>query len=111
MTRKQDLEALHDDVAAGIEPNQDKFRKVLGWHADQRHQRAVLAFGGSIDAAKALHEAVLPGWHWNVSKDGVARVVVPSILRPIPIVGNSANPARAWLLAILAALIKMEKTQ
>jgi hypothetical protein len=69
------------------------------------------AYNGSLDAAKALHEAVLPEWHWNVSKDGVARIVIPSRLRTIPTVGRSdSSPARAWLIAILKALIAGEDT-
>ena len=61
------------------------------------------AFRGSVDAAIALCEALLPGWHWNVSADGVARVVIPSVLRPPLIVGRSKHPARALLLAVLRA--------
>lgn len=65
------------------------------------------AYDGSLDAAKALHEALLPGWigcadtsgfcfmyedekEWNESS-----AIVPG------------NPARAWLIAIL----KAHKTQ
>ena len=107
MTRKQDLKALHDKVAAGDEPNQDEFRKVLGWHVDQRHQRAVLAFGGSLDAAKALHDAVLPGWGWETSHLLKAQVYHMECYSPI-FGAQLNNPARAWLLAILAALIQME---
>ena len=58
------------------------------------------AFHGSIDAAKALHDALLPGWTWTrwpqgdieVCKDGCEFYI-----------GQSFDPARAWLIAILKA--------
>lgn len=59
------------------------------------------SYKGSLDAAKALHDAVLPGWDGNFSLDGVA-----AVWRTRPTyVGRSSNPARAWLIAILEALI------
>jgi hypothetical protein len=58
------------------------------------------AFRGSIDAAKALHDALLPGVsvkifgtsdnEWRVQISGMDAVWGP-------------DPARAWLLAILKA--------
>lgn len=75
------------------------------------------AFHGSLDAAKALHEAVLPGWEWNIGPDSEyvspdrlrLAVVWPrdvtnkaNVFRPC---GRHASDARAWLLAILEALI------
>lgn len=74
----------------------------------QRAEDAKNAYNGSLDAAKALHEAVLPGWGYAVSPQ-YARVV-----DPIPLYGspnkskdaiNADNPARAWLIALLKALI------
>lgn len=70
------------------------------------------AYKGSLDAAKALHEAVLVGWctthawgsgkswHWNLTKtvDG----------KNIYSCAKSSNPARAWLIALLKALIAQE---
>ena len=77
------------------------------------------AYRGSLDAAKALHDAVLPGWavdrigiwpggsssvrivgthighdgdRWHNFKDGEAN-------------GVADNAARAWLIAIIRALI------
>jgi len=66
----------------------------LCYRADQK---------GSLDAALALQEAVLPGWEWYVEGDGHAEV-----WKPIPEAYSfgidSTTPARAWLLAILYAL-------
>ncbi len=60
------------------------------------------AFSGSLDAAKALHEALLPGWSCAMNTNGSAQVIGPMWKRYH---GESeGNPARAWLLAILRAL-------
>jgi hypothetical protein len=109
--RKDALTKLLAKVEAGGVMNyQDTLPLVRGWRSPLEYFRITddleAAYNGSLDAAKALHKAVLPEWHWNVSKDGVARIVIPSRLRPIPTVGKSdATPARAWLIAILKALI------
>jgi hypothetical protein len=92
-------------------PKPDNFDGSRKAYAESATQLAILAWrNGSLDAAKALHEAVLPDWHWNISKDGVAPIVIASRLRPIPTVGRSITPARAWLIAILKALIACENT-
>lgn len=60
------------------------------------------AFNGSLDAAKRLHDALLPGW-WATLRYST---------RPLVTVGNvdeefraqNDELARAWLLAILRAL-------
>lgn len=73
------------------------------------------AYHGSLDAAKALYEALLPGWqknlHFTEFADGSGAV---SIFSPLPddagkwdfapkFEAAGDNPARAWLLAILKA--------
>ncbi|WP_174804394.1 hypothetical protein [Martelella limonii] len=70
------------------------------------------AFHGSLDAAKALHETVLPDRIWIISaRDSSAYVA------SIPFGDEESheietkcdgNPVRAWLTAILKALIAME---
>ena len=78
---------------------------------------AATAYSGSLDAAKALHDALLPGWWWAV---GTCKVsddarVSPDDARRAPGGGEWAdytdidqrppgNPARAWLLSILIAV-------
>lgn len=69
---------------------------------------AYKAFGGSLDAAKALHEALLPGWKWGRQWSSHMWV------EPNDMPGRSdrfygeeidaSNAARAWLLAVLRAL-------
>lgn len=68
---------------------------------------AVEAFNGSLDAAKALHDALLPGWVYGLNFDARDEAYA--------FVGDgsdyetdeqySENHARAWLLAILRTLI------
>ena len=64
------------------------------------------AFYGSLGAAKALHEALLPGWVWKLeSYDGfsLAWVGPPSEMLLREHETDINNPARAWLIAILKA--------
>lgn len=63
---------------------------------------AVAAFNGSLDAAKALHDAVLPGFRWEGGSGGLFDVWDDPAE---PHKGRCDIPARAWLLAILRALI------
>lgn len=66
------------------------------------------AYNGSLDASKALHEAVIPDCGWTLVDDGRARIwhkTPPKILIDFQ---EGANPARAWLIAILNALIAKE---
>lgn len=62
-------------------------------------------FSGSLDAAKALHDALLPGWRvevFNLDGEVVLRRNRP-IDRAYGDAMNSGEVARAWLLAILKA--------
>jgi len=67
------------------------------------------AYRGSLDAAKALHEALLPGWDWEAlsntgGTEGRANVVIELKNDPNEWKrGVDADPARAWLIAILRA--------
>lgn len=68
------------------------------------------AFDGYLDAAKALHEALLPGWVFDVTNDSAFVCPqeymtfddVPDHVRQF--LGEDDTPARAWLLAILRAI-------
>jgi hypothetical protein len=62
---------------------------------------------GSLDAAKALHDALLPGWRWQVACGELTtyvHVTPPAMEMGNREIGADDNPARAWLLAILRAL-------
>jgi hypothetical protein len=79
------------------------------------------AYNGSLDAAKALHEAVLPEWRVTHAFGLVAGEMAKFNLtqndnltqneKPLTYVGGkSATPARAWLIAVIKALIAQEQT-
>ena len=80
------------------------------WPTGYAH--AINAGHGSLDAAKALHDAVLPGWHWScgsktvyVCKDGFNSFGFGPILHDELL---TTPPARAWLIAIIKAMIAQE---
>lgn len=74
----------------------------------------IAAHRGSLDAAKALHDALLPGWRMRIEQaeivdhgDAFTACVWPNdytrreqVFRPS---GEATDPARAWLLAVLRA--------
>jgi hypothetical protein len=109
------LKALLAKVEAGDIPDTgvDRFRAIPkrggGVYADPNWYNAHGAYWrGDLNAAKALHEAVLPGWGWYASDIGEVKVYGGS---DGPFYeGDATNPARAWLIAILKALISEEKT-
>ena len=64
------------------------------------------AYNGSLDAAKALHDAVLPGWVGSFATGGFARVAKGGrVLTVMECHHLDNSPARAWLICILRALI------
>lgn len=69
------------------------------------------AYNGSLDAAKALHDALLPGWGWLNGNNGSACVISPDHILAMGIKGSAnrvdTTPARAWLIAILKAYRSM----
>jgi hypothetical protein len=74
----------------------------------QNEVTAYSAFSGDLNAAKALHEALLPGWGWEAgaqSSEGYGAPISSVWLsgRAKAITAGAPNPARAWLLAILKA--------
>ena len=78
-------------------------------HRDDAHN----AYNGSLDAAKALHEAVLPDFGAQVDLSGAAWVYTPT--RNAPPTNEvrvfiEDKPARVWLIAILKALIAKDQT-
>ena len=112
MTRKEALAELIAMVEAGeiARSDLDEFIPVFGLTTDGNN--ALDAYRGSLDAAKLLHEAVLPGYGYGIFgtlSDGYCSAcVVPKIDNPPVYHGRSDDLARAWLLAILRALHSME---
>ena len=112
MTRKQALAERIAQLEAGKNPSQAEWAEIFPDTPDDdgypRSMMATQANVGWIDAAKALHEAVLcnidPQFGYLVGPQ-YARIVHPS---GTVCDAQSKNPARAWLLAILRALHSME---
>jgi hypothetical protein len=111
--RKQALIEQRDKVKAGFEQptNWRDFIALVDNNAgpttDDRVVWAHRAYHGSLDAAKALHEAVLPGWVWLIDCDEAE--VKPSWETTDGYDAEiEGHPARAWLLAIHEALIAGE---
>jgi len=100
--RKDALMALRDKVKAGKGPPIYGRSDPCGLARGRMHLGS--AFNGSLDAAKALHDAVLPGVSWGVGDARAGVYVAGGYLS----VEADDNPARAWLLAILEALIAQE---
>jgi hypothetical protein len=69
------------------------------------------ALDGSVDAALSLRAAVLPGWDWIVAQDagGKAEANVSKDENFPGFTCYNPDPARALLLAIIAAKIEGER--
>ena len=124
MTKLEALTDLLAKVKAGAfdpEPT-----RPLRWRFNKFAEAYELAFGlhnrnlekvwdaykGSLDAAMALHEAVLPGRGWFFEAGGTPRMcagIFHEDVKTPPHIGKADTPSRAWLVAIIKALIAMEK--
>lgn len=123
MTRKEALTELLEKVEAGewdlpehdamSALDQQEVEDAFGHALHGQMYRGYHAYTGSLDAALALFEAVLPGWRlfslrefgneWRCSVEIGIRVNPKSH----KLVGgeHASNPARSWLIAILKALV------
>ena len=121
MTDRKDAPTeLLAKVEAGGAPSHDEWRNAFDLltevrPSEQYHQilkgRARLALMGSLNAARDLHDAVLPGWHINLTLDFCSVFPDGNDGEQLAHTGHFKNsPARAWLIAILKALIADENT-
>lgn len=101
------IKALGDLIAAVErgEPNKNDGTLYLLFGDDWVHAWDVIG-RGSLDAAKSLHEALLPGWFPGMSQNihhghWYVWVQDKAMLKDFSAEDNS--PARAWLIAILKA--------
>jgi hypothetical protein len=112
--RKNALIELRAEVKAGDIPvtGIDRFRAIPkrggGAYGDPNWYDAAGAYWrGDLDAAKSLHEAVLPNHRAriDVGKKYRSWIITPDNKK---FDAYSDTPARAWLIAILTALIEEE---
>lgn len=128
MSRKERIDALKQ-LAAKVEAGDIRGVQIIAKRMASAARDAGETFPslhvekamcGSLDAAKALMEAVLPWWSWRVAEaygpntDAYRTLWVsrPESWRT----GHTADAlkhgdARAWLLAILRAMIAMEEAK
>ena len=116
MTRLEALKAMADKVEAGDFPVvwRDLAKTGLTHQSHGLDAKGLAwdAFNGSLDAAKALHEAVLPGWEASAGSWGA--YVWPKDADSFFEYGSDGEGisySRAWLLAIIRALIAKEEAQ
>ena len=112
--RIEALKALAGKVEAGTLDGKPESRDLAESAFGSEWVNVGLAYAqGSLDAAKALHEAVLPDFILGtLAQRGETWVAVVTAWREdhptqkrIYGTSNADNPARAWLLAILKAHI------
>lgn len=105
------LDKLIEAVEAGTADGAILFDRAFAKARNGEHHHSRRAYQGSLDAALALHEALLPG-HWlgglrgNCGPRGDNFVAEVHHVRKGGVHSNdgvSSTPARAWLLAILRA--------
>jgi hypothetical protein len=108
MDRKTALIELRDKVNAGGALGNISGQLMADAWMDKEY--FFDAYEGSLDAAKALHEAVLPNYGAGLgmpcTKEYCAELFDEN---DNSIFAFSDTPARAWLLAILEALIAQEE--
>lgn len=104
---KKALEELQEKVKAGSTNwSAHTIKTALGFHAQWLFSNA---FKGSLDAAYTLHISLLPERIYNLAPDFCHVFPPHDNGDQEAFTGISENPARAWLLAILAALIAQEE--
>lgn len=86
------------DIAENALPQNVTGCSGLAWRAYHQH---------SLDAALALHNAVLPDAKWWAGQEGASVMLPDDFLDAAaePFSGYNVIPARAWLIAIIKALI------
>lgn len=106
------LEELLERVEAGdAPPFVNAIEKYAFWQALETSggRSPSEAYYGSLDAAKSLHEALLPEY-WFTIYGSAATVEAKADTAEYD--GKAkGNPARAWLIAILKALISEQQAK
>ncbi len=91
-----------DDLIAAVEAGGDDLKVLeLSSPFGRNYVFIIDAYRGSLDAAQALHDALLPGASAVIQTNGIAQTIGPDHERHT---GTASDkPARAWLIAILKA--------
>ena len=113
MTDAQSAQTALDKLIEAVEAGEAWPREFDVIPYMQSRTDAMRAYNGSLDAALALHEALLPGWivhdFSNNSRSMGWAMVIASEAGDYHTshaggkVGFCDTPARAWLLAVLKA--------
>ena len=101
------LQELLAKVKAGGWDTALSFSAFKGKHLTTISQ----AYNGSLDAAKALHDAVLPRWGRSVDATAPEMGIEVKLhsAESVSIGDHQPTEARAWLIAIIEVLIAQEK--
>lgn len=100
----EQLEAL-DRLIEAVDAGEAQEWQFLSLHTIQQADDAHRAYHGSLDAAKALHESLLPGTFPGLSQNIHSGFWYAWVQDKVKwhYSATHATPARAWLLAILSA--------
>jgi len=120
------LTRLAEKVEAGEATEYDFLTWREGLSGTRKESAIMLkAYNGSLNAAMALHEAVLPGWGvtslcqlWDVTPSGeyigigndwsIELHHSNGDIQSHEACATASDPARAWLLAIIRALAQVQ---
>lgn len=96
------------DRALGLHVDVGEFSGPWTRYPEPDHYRQTTPYTASVDAAIALAERMLPGWHWSIyDTDGVGRCNAqmerPDFTGAEDFDGTGATPAIALLIALLRA--------
>lgn len=72
--------------------------------ADIGSANPLLAYNGSLDAARKFHASQIPDWDWSMARNGHASVYYNQTEHLI-FTTIDGNPARAFLLVTLKAIL------
>ena len=113
MDKVEALEALLEKIENGEADEAQGVAKQIASAARDSgntfpHHLVMKAYSGSLDAAKKLHEAVFLGWEWRLGLSNAVIWLVNGKDGAPRHSGMSHIAARAWLIAILRALIANE---
>jgi hypothetical protein len=116
MNEQESLTKLLANLKAGNSYDSDQLTNYdnigVGFDFQEHYKHALVihAWRGSLDAAKELHEAVVPEWRVThafglISGEMATFNLTHNEKISTYVSGKSVNPARAWLIAIIEALI------